>query len=133
MLKTEIKNWFAEYDFGDDLVSLTKEQQDICNEHASEILSKILEAVDGAGLTLEEKEVAINEGIAKALSLTYKKVGLTDKEYNSVKAKCIGDAVAIAQLQAIKKLFEGEVCDGCPTFEKGCEGSNQEDCGREEH
>ncbi|KKK93134.1 hypothetical protein LCGC14_2695880, partial [marine sediment metagenome] len=43
--------------------------------------------------------------------------------------------------KAINKLFElgyrklsdrPTVCQDCPTFEQGCEGSNQEDCGRQD-
>lgn len=71
-----------------------------------DIQALILKAVEGAGLTDEEKKEAIDEGIAKALSTTYKKVGLTDKEYNVVKAKCIGDTVSKAQLNNVKKAIK---------------------------
>ncbi len=38
----------------------------------------------------------------------------------------------LAELGYRKPLDRPTICQDCPTFEQGCEGSNQEDCGRQD-
>ena len=39
MDRKQIVEWFAEHEFGDDLVSLTDEQRDVCEEYANQIIA----------------------------------------------------------------------------------------------
>ena len=37
--REKMVNWFAEHEFGDDFAALSKEQQDVCDEYAHQILA----------------------------------------------------------------------------------------------